>query len=76
VRRMVARLQEVGDKAVIHGLKGNRSNRRMEEEVRKRTVEILSEERRHDFGPTYARRRWRRPTGIWKPTICRGGRKT
>jgi hypothetical protein len=55
VRRMIARLKEVGDKTVIHGLKRKPSNRRLDEKVRRRAVEILSDQRCHDFGPTYAR---------------------
>lgn len=55
VRRMIARLKEVGDKTVIHGLKRKASNRRLDEKVRRRAVEILSDQRCHDFGPTYAR---------------------
>ena len=55
IRRMLTRLKAVGDKSVIHGLKGEPSNRRLDEDVRRRTVEILSDERCHDFGPTYAR---------------------
>ena len=55
IRRMITRLKRVGDKAVIHGLKGNQSNRRLEEEIQKKALEILSDPRCHDFGPTYAR---------------------
>jgi transposase len=86
VRRMVSRLKEVGDKSVIHGLKGKPSNRRLEEKVRRRALEILSDQRCHDFGPTYARdhlaaqhalqlsketvRRWMTENKLW-----RAGRK-
>lgn len=55
VRRMIGRLKAVGDKSVIHGLKGKVSNRRVNEPVRKRAMEILGDPRCHDFGPTYAR---------------------
>lgn len=55
IRRMVWRLKTVGDKSVIHGLKGKVSNSKLDEEVRERTLEVLSDERCHDFGPTYAR---------------------
>jgi transposase len=55
IRRMVWRLKTVGDKSVIHGLKGKVSNSKLDEEVRKRTLEVLSDKRCHDFGPTYAR---------------------
>lgn len=55
IRRMIERLKAFGDKSVIHGLKGKHSNRGLEDDVRKQTMEILSDERCHDFGPTYAR---------------------
>lgn len=55
VRRMVARLKAEGDKSVIHGLKGKSSNRKLGGAIRKRAMEILSDPRCHDFGPTYAR---------------------
>jgi len=55
IRRMIERLKGFGDKSVIHGLKGKLSNRSLEEEERQRTLEILSDKRCHDFGPTYAR---------------------
>ena len=55
IRRILRRLKADGDKSVIHGLKGKLSNRSLEEEERKRTLEILSDKRCHDFGPTYAR---------------------
>ena len=49
IRRMITRLKAVGDKSVIHGLNGNPSNRRLEEEVQTKTLEILSDPRCHDF---------------------------
>jgi transposase len=55
IRRMVRRLKSGGDKSVIHGLKGKPSNRKLDEGVQKRAMEILNDPRCHDFGPTYAR---------------------
>ena len=55
IRRMICRLEGVGDQSVIHGLKGKASNRRLEAPLRKRAMDILSDKRCHDFGPTYAR---------------------
>lgn len=55
VRRLVGQLKEKGDKSVIHALKGKPSNRQIDDAIRKRAVEALSEEKCHDFGPTYAR---------------------
>ena len=54
VRRLLKRLKKLGDRAVIHCLRGKRSNRRMAEAVRERIVAILSEEVYRDFGPTLA----------------------
>jgi hypothetical protein len=55
VPRLLERLERLGDKSVIHALKGKPSNRRIDEAIRKRAVEALSDEKCHDFGPTYAR---------------------
>lgn len=53
VRRLVKRLEEEGDGALVHGLRGRPSNRRLDEELR---AEMLKSYRRHyaDFGPTLA----------------------
>ena len=53
VRRLLVRLREVGDKAVLHGLQG-RSNRRIDEEQQKKAVEILKGDVYKGFGPTLA----------------------
>jgi hypothetical protein len=55
IRRLLERLKQVGDKSVIHSLKGKPSNRQIDEAIRKRAVEALSDEKCSDFGPTYAR---------------------
>ena len=44
VRRLLKKLKKGGDKAVLHALRGGPSNRRMQEEVQQRAVEILSQE--------------------------------
>jgi transposase len=54
VRRLLGRLREQGDKSVIHGLTGKPSNRRIEEAIRKRTMQILSRKVYRGFGPTLA----------------------
>ncbi len=54
VRRLLVRLKEVGDRAVVHGLRQRPSNRRLSEETRERVVRILSEEVYRGFGPTLA----------------------
>ena len=54
VRRMLAKFREQGDKAVIHGLRGRESNRKLSEEDRARAVAILSQDVYRGFGPTLA----------------------
>ena len=54
VKRLRYALKKKGDRAVIHGLKGQLSNRRMEAGVEKQAVEILSAEVYAGFGPTLA----------------------
>jgi transposase len=54
VRRLLVRLNEEGDKSVVHGLKGKPSHRRIEDTIGKQAVEILSAEVYRGFGPTLA----------------------
>src|SRR5438105_257968 len=54
VRRLLKRLKKGGDKAVLHALRGETSNRKMPEEVQQRAVEILSQEVYRGFRPTLA----------------------
>lgn len=54
VRRLLKQLRARGDAAVIHALRGKRSNRKLSEEVQAKILEILSEDRYRDFGPTAA----------------------
>jgi hypothetical protein len=54
VRRLLVKLREAGDKAVIHGLRGCKSNRRLEEESCQEAVRILSQDVYKGFGPTLA----------------------
>jgi transposase len=55
VRRLLVRLRDVGDKSVIHGLRGRESNRKLSGEVGEKAVRILSGELYRGFGPTLAR---------------------
>ncbi|MGH9824623.1 MAG: ISNCY family transposase [Blastocatellia bacterium] len=82
IRRLLGQLKQLGDKSVIHALKGKPSNHKIDDAIRKRAVEALSDERCHDFGPTYARdylaskkkievsketvRRWMREEQLWR----------
>src|ERR1022692_2075108 len=54
VKRLVHALKKRGDKAVIQGLRGKPSNRRIEESVEKEAVSILSMDLYKAFGPTLA----------------------
>src|SRR2546425_4994097 len=54
VRRLLTGLSDHGDKSVIHGLKGQTSNRRIPEATKKKAVKILSEPVYEGFGPTLA----------------------
>ena len=54
VQRLLYGLQDQGDKAVIHGLLGRPSNRRIEERIERQAVKILSAPVYEGFGPTLA----------------------
>jgi hypothetical protein len=50
VRRLLTRMRKVGDKAVVHGLRG-RSNRKIDEEKKQQAIELLKEDVYRGFGP-------------------------
>jgi len=54
VKRLLYALKKRGDKAVVHGLRGKPSNRRIEEKIEKQAVKILSGPVYEGFGPTLA----------------------
>jgi len=54
IRKLLLRMKEQGDRAVVHGLRGRRSPRRIDEKVEQRGVEIVRREYA-DFGPTLLR---------------------
>jgi hypothetical protein len=54
VRRLLNRLKGKGDAALVHALRGRRSNRRVDEEIKQRALEILRRDVYRDFGPTLA----------------------
>jgi transposase len=81
IRRLLARIEQGGDAAISHRLRGRPSNRQTDAELRQR---ILQEYRTHfhDFGPTLAQeklaerglavgletlRRWLIEEGLWQP---------
>jgi len=54
VRELLARMKEEGDRAVVHGLRGRPSNRRIAGEIQAKAMKVLAEPDWHDFGPTFA----------------------
>lgn len=54
VRRLLVLVEERGDKAVIHGLTGNPSNRKLAEELERTAIQVLTTEAYRGFGPTLA----------------------
>jgi hypothetical protein len=64
VKRLLYALKKRGDKAVIHGLRGKPSNRRIGEATEKEAVKILSADVYEGFGPTLAADYLRKKHGI------------
>src|SRR5579872_1085101 len=54
VKRLICALKKHGDKAVVHGLRGQPSNRKIEEEIEREAVRLLSAPVYQGFGPTLA----------------------
>ena len=54
VRRLLRRLRDKGDKSVIHGLKGQSSNRSIAGKTKEKAIRILSAPVYEGFGPTLA----------------------
>jgi transposase len=54
VRRLLSKLKKRGDKAVVHALRGQPSNRKIDEKVQQQAVEILSQPAYRGFRPTLA----------------------
>src|SRR5882762_9654140 len=54
VRRLLNRLQGKGDGALMHALRGQRSNRKLDEKIKQKALEILSRDVYRGFGPTLA----------------------
>lgn len=85
VRKLLSRKKRVGDRVVVHGLRGRRSNRRLAEKVKRRALERIAKQYR-DFGPTLAAeylerdglkvgketvRKWMIEGGLWKAKRAR-----
>jgi hypothetical protein len=54
VRRLLARMKTDGDGVVVHGLRGQASNRRINPKTQARAIKLLKQPEWHDFGPTFA----------------------
>jgi DNA-binding Lrp family transcriptional regulator len=54
VRRLLRELKRRGDKAVVHGLRGLPSNRKLDADTEQEAVKILSQPVYRGFGPTLA----------------------
>jgi len=54
VKRLLYRLKKHGDKAVVHGLRGKPSKRKIQESTEREAVRILSSPVYQGFGPTLA----------------------
>ena len=82
VKRLLKELKKRGDRAVIHGLRGKPSNRKIDGKTQQKAVSILSLEVYRGFGPTLAceylakthgihvsretTRNWMKQSGLWK----------
>src|SRR6266481_2883212 len=53
VRRLLQRLQQGGDAALVHRLRGQPSNHRKDAKLRRRVLQIYRKDL-PDFGPTFA----------------------
>ena len=89
VRKLLARKKREGDRVVIHGLRGGRSNRKLSDRLRKRVMRLVSQEY-GNFGPTLIAeylaqeqalavgketvRKWMIGEGLWKAKRARLGR--
>jgi len=80
LRRLLQRLQQGGDAALVHGLRGQPSNHRKDAKLRRRVLQVYRKDY-HDFGPTFAAeklaerglevshdtlRRWLLAEGLWQ----------
>jgi transposase len=54
VRRLLKRLRRKGDSTLVHVLRGRRSNRKLDEKIKERALEILRGDVYRGFGPTLA----------------------
>jgi transposase len=90
IRRLLVKLKKDGDRAVVHGLRGRPSNRKMAEKTRAKAVAILSRKIYRGFGPTLASeylekrhgvavsretvRAWMSEARLWRPREQHAGK--
>jgi hypothetical protein len=82
VRRLLLALKKGGDRAVIHALRGQPSNRKIDEKEQQKAVALLSQEVYYGFRPTLATehvrkegvkvsretvRHWMTEAKLWRP---------
>ena len=81
VRRLLLRIREQGDRAVVHGLRGRPSNRKLAARFEQKILARIGQ-RYADFGPTLAAehlakegflvsretlRKWMTKAALWRP---------
>jgi hypothetical protein len=54
VRRLLKQLKGKGDRAIVHALRGRKSNRRLDEKIKRKALEVLKGDVYAGFGPTLA----------------------
>jgi hypothetical protein len=54
IRRLLVKLKTQGDQAVVHALRGRRSNRKLDEKSKAKGVALLGQAMYRGFGPTLA----------------------
>ena len=74
VRRLLKRLKGKGDAALLHGLRGRESNRKLDAKIRQAALEILSRKMYSGFVRHWRRNTWRTSTGFaWGAKPCGPG---
>ena len=63
VKRLLYALKKRGDKAVVHGLRGKPSNRRIEEDIEQKAVKSCRRQCTKGSGRRWRRSTWGRNTG-------------
>jgi transposase len=86
IRRLQVRLEQEGDRGLLHRLRGRTSNRKIPEELQQRALRQLRRRGYAGFGPTLAAehlarngmllsretlRKWMSQAGLWRPRRAR-----